>query len=134
MKSINNALNATNLITATEGLRALQNIGVPKQTALEAVNKSSGRSLQSEIRLVEEVLTGRYGYGFSFELMWKDLRQARKLFDSGAMKSEDCDKFILPQAEKVFEAAAAGLGSDIVKKDYTRVAQYILENDDAGNG
>eukprot|EP00392_Amoebophrya_sp_AT5.2_P016689 g16978.t1 len=138
VKSINNALNATNLITATEGLRALQNIGVPKQTALEAVNKSSGRSLQSEVRIVEEVLTGRYGYGFSFELMWKDLRQARKLFDSiskDLRKTQDnYDKFILPQAEKVFEAAAAGLGSDIVKEDYTRVAQYILENDDAGNG
>ncbi|CAD7950113.1 unnamed protein product [Amoebophrya sp. A120] len=89
VKSVNNAMNATKLVMAMEGLVALQKIGVPYETAVTSINKSSGRSLQSEVRIPEEVLTKRYNYGFAAELMHKDCRQARYLFEKAGMRSYD---------------------------------------------
>ncbi|CAE7195220.1 unnamed protein product [Symbiodinium sp. CCMP2592] len=61
VKAVNNALNVTHLLLGAEGLLALQRLGVDPQVALEAINGSSGRSLQTEQRLPQEVLTRRFG-------------------------------------------------------------------------
>ena len=45
---------------------------------LDAINHSSGRSLQTEVRLPTKVLTGQYKYGFDLQLMLKDVRQAKE--------------------------------------------------------
>ena len=63
----------------TEGLLALQKAGVMPEDALKVINTSSGRSLQSIVRVPQEVLSRRFDYGFAYELMEKDVRQAIKI-------------------------------------------------------
>ncbi|CAE8641168.1 unnamed protein product, partial [Polarella glacialis] len=71
VKAVNNAMNVTHLLLGVEGLLALQRFGVDPAVALEAINSSSGRSLQTEQRIPQEVLTGRFDYGFKLPLMAK---------------------------------------------------------------
>ena len=88
-KSVNNVLNAGNLLYALEGLAALRmgtgNGGVAPEPALKVINKSSGRSLQSVVRIPNEVLTRKFGYGFAYELMLKDVVQAARLVEKHAV-------------------------------------------------
>merc|ERR1719356_475725 len=79
IKAVNNLLNATHLMIATEALLALKRAGVDPVTALAVINKSSGRSLQTEVRLPEEVLTRKFGYGFKLGLMHKDCDTAASM-------------------------------------------------------
>lgn len=58
---------------ASEGLLALANFGVAPDVALQAINGSSGRSLQTQERLPQAVLTRTFDYGFKLGLMLKDV-------------------------------------------------------------
>ncbi|CAK9098963.1 unnamed protein product [Durusdinium trenchii] len=83
---VNNALNVTHLMLGAEGLLALQQLGVDPSVALEAINGSSGRSLQTEQRLPQDMerkfLTRRFGYGFKLPLMAKDCRIAAEVLET----------------------------------------------------
>ena len=72
-KAVNNCLNMMNLLSAAEGLVALAKFGVKADDAIAAINKSSGRSLQTQVRIPKEVLSGDYNYGFFLKLMSKDV-------------------------------------------------------------
>lgn len=76
VKCVNNFMNVSHLALASECMYGLGLAGVNVGSALEAINHSSGRSLQTEVRLPTQVLNGRYRYGFDLELMLKDVRQA----------------------------------------------------------
>ncbi|CAD7936635.1 unnamed protein product [Amoebophrya sp. A25] len=123
VKSINNGMNSAKLVMATEGVAALRSIGVSPATALDSINKSSGRSLQSMVRWPEEVLTGRYDYGFRYGLMHKDLRQCVSLFG----KVSPSFASVLPYVEKVFAQAEEKSGGKISDDDYTRICQFVLD-------
>mmetsp|Transcript_37645 Transcript_37645/g.118644 ORF Transcript_37645/g.118644 Transcript_37645/m.118644 type:complete len:93 (-) Transcript_37645:628-906(-) len=71
VKSVNNAMNATHLIIAAEGLCTLQKFGVCPADALSVINASSGRSLQTEVRMPMSVLPRTFDYGFKLGLMEK---------------------------------------------------------------
>lgn len=73
IKAINNMLNVSQLCLATAGLRSLNNIGIDYKDAVDVINNSSGRSLMTQERIPNDVLTERYKYGFSLGLMKKDL-------------------------------------------------------------
>ena len=79
VKAMNNIMNTAHLALASEGLLALQRAGVPPEKALACINKSSGRSLQTEVRVPEEVLSRRFGYGFKLQLMRKDVKIAKSI-------------------------------------------------------
>eukprot|EP00899_Mesostigma_viride_P014499 jgi/Mesvir1/2304/Mv19337-RA.1 len=79
VKAVNNAMSAAQLLLAGEGLLALAKMGIDPTVACDVINSSSGRSLMSEVRLPEEVLTGRFGYGFKLGLMRKDVGIANGL-------------------------------------------------------
>lgn len=76
VKAVNNTLNTAHLAIATEGLLALAKFGVPPDVAVEAINGSSGRSLQTEERIPKEVLSREFDYGFPLGLMLKDVTVA----------------------------------------------------------
>ena len=78
VKAINNMMNVSHLVFASECMYGLKLAGVNVGSALDAINHSSGRSLQTEVRLPTEVLTGQYKYGFDLQLMLKDVRQAKE--------------------------------------------------------
>ena len=82
VKAVNNMLLGANIVTATEGLTLLNKFGVPSEAALAAINSSSGRSLVTEERIPNHVLSGRFDFGFRLDLMMKDLRNAIGLMDA----------------------------------------------------
>jgi len=73
VKAVNNTLNTAHLAIASEGLLALAEFGISPEVAVEAINGSSGRSLQTEERIPKEVLTREFDYGFPLGLMLKDV-------------------------------------------------------------
>ena len=53
------------LAVAAEGLLALQKLGIQPSVALEAINTSSGRSLATEKRMPERILSRTFDHGFA---------------------------------------------------------------------
>mmetsp|Transcript_112575 Transcript_112575/g.281986 ORF Transcript_112575/g.281986 Transcript_112575/m.281986 type:complete len:356 (-) Transcript_112575:44-1111(-) len=117
VKAVNNALNVTHLLLGHEGLLALQRLGVDPSVAVEAINGSSGRSLQTEQRLPQEVLSGRFGYGFKLPLMAKDCRIAAKVLEENLPAAS-----LLPAAAKLVQEATRQEPEDA---DYTRVVCHL---------
>jgi len=115
VKSINNSLNMLNLISTSEGLIALEKIGVSPSRAVQAINKSSGRSLQSTDRIPQEVLSRRFGYGFSLGLMSKDC-------DLGCSLVGENGSVLNPAFSKTIRAIKDDLGQEI---DYTNVIKAL---------
>lgn len=116
VKAVNNALNVTHLMLGAEGLLALQQLGVDPSVALEAINGSSGRSLQTEQRLPQEVLTRRFGYGFKLPLMAKDCRIAAEVLET--LPSSQ----LLSRSTQMVQEFAKEHGADA---DYTCVVKSI---------
>lgn len=76
VKAVNNALNTAHLILGAEALIALKKFDIDSSKALQAINASSGRSLQTHERIPKEVLTRNFNYGFKLGLMAKDVETA----------------------------------------------------------
>lgn len=116
VKSTNNLLNVTNLCTSYV---ALQTVGqwTSLDTACHIIAQSSGRSLMTEERIPQDVLSGRFHYGFTAQLMLKDVRNAL------IMWPDDED---IPA---VFEDVEASLAETVKQEgphaDYTRVVHYF---------
>mmetsp|Transcript_2002 Transcript_2002/g.6172 ORF Transcript_2002/g.6172 Transcript_2002/m.6172 type:complete len:359 (-) Transcript_2002:23-1099(-) len=117
VKAVNNAMNAAHLLLGAEGLLALQAAGVRPEAALEAINGSSGRSLQTEQRLPQEVLTGRFAYGFKLPLMAKDCRIAGSILRDGFPGSR-----LLTEAVAMVDQAAAEEHEEV---DYTHLVRRL---------
>lgn len=117
VKAVNNALNVAHLLLGAEGLLALQSMGVDPAIALEAINGSSGRSLQTEVRLPQEVLTRRFQYGFKLSLMAKDCQIA-----AGVLQEHCAAARLLPCAIEELRRASAEEPEDA---DYTAVVRHL---------
>jgi len=79
VKAINNVLMSAHLLLGAEGLLSLKKFGVDPTVALDVINSSSGRSLQTMERLPQDVLTGNFDFGFKLPLMAKDCRIATSI-------------------------------------------------------
>lgn len=84
VKSVNNYLNVAHLMLASDALLGLKKHGIDPSTALQAINGSSGRSLQTQERIPNEVLTNEFDYGFKLQLMCKDVNNAASVLGQGA--------------------------------------------------
>ena len=87
IKSINNIMNVTHLMVASEALKSLEDIGIDKNIALNVINKSSGRSLMTEERIPKHIIEKNYNYGFSLGLMDKDVKLALNIIKNPIMFS-----------------------------------------------
>ena len=117
-KSVNNILNVGHLMLAGEGLLSLRGFGVEPDIALAAINASSGRSLQTQVRLPVEVLSGNFDYGFQIGLMLKDVRNATAL-----SSKHHPNAALLPAIEKLLADAVESQGDPTV--DYTRAVAHL---------
>lgn len=113
IKSVNNYLNVSHLMLASDALLGLKKEGVDPEIALEAINCSSGRSLQTQERIPQDVLTGNYNYGFKLNLMSKDVLNAGKILKNGHFY--DCvSKVLIPYS--------------FCEEDYTYIAKFIEQH------
>ncbi|MBF7082972.1 NAD(P)-dependent oxidoreductase [Desulfallas sp. Bu1-1] len=72
LKSLNNLLSATNLITSLEGTIIAAKAGVDPFKFIEAVNAGSGRSHMTTVRYPKYYLARKFESNFSLRLMYKD--------------------------------------------------------------
>eukprot|EP00746_Dinoflagellata_sp_MGD_P029481 gnl/MRDRNA2_/MRDRNA2_169797_c0_seq1.p1 gnl/MRDRNA2_/MRDRNA2_169797_c0~~gnl/MRDRNA2_/MRDRNA2_169797_c0_seq1.p1 ORF type:complete len:326 (-),score=69.71 gnl/MRDRNA2_/MRDRNA2_169797_c0_seq1:76-909(-) len=116
-KCVNNILNCCHLAAASEGLIALQKFGVDPQRALELINLSSGRSLQTQVRIPEEVISRRFAYGFKLGLMRKDCETAGRV-----LAKHNSDARILSSALQVVQDSEEAQGPDA---DYSEIVRFL---------
>ena len=118
VKSINNIMNTAHVCIAAEGLLALRSFGVEPDIALDVINSSSGRSLATQERVPQEVLTGKFGFGFKLPLMAKDCRIASSL-----MSEYFPEATLLPEISNLMNAAESTEWGKI--GDYTEVVKVL---------
>ena len=137
-KSVNNILNTAHLMIATEGMLALKAAGVDVSQALQCVNESSGRSLQTEVRVPEEVLSRRFNYGFDLQLMQKDVSFARKLIVSahekallagGTSEEGPASGRVLLKVAEIMDAIADDYKTKYPGCDYTYEGMLLFRED-----
>jgi 3-hydroxyisobutyrate dehydrogenase-like beta-hydroxyacid dehydrogenase len=92
-------------------------MGVSPDVALSVINSSSGRSLQTQARLPEKVLTRSFDYGFKLGLMKKDVGIANDLLDSYFP-----DATLMRETKRLLESACDRLGVDA---DYTECVKEL---------
>jgi 3-hydroxyisobutyrate dehydrogenase len=73
VKAVNNYLLAAHMLLAEEALNGLVRQGIDPKKACLAISQSSGTSKAIENRILTEVLTGKFNYGFSFGGLLKDV-------------------------------------------------------------
>lgn len=147
IKAINNLLNVSNLLVVTEGLSLLlknfakdgdddnDNKDSIKllETALNAINHSSGRSLMSQERWPTHIIDGKYNYDFMLGLMLKDVKNALKLDSNNENENKNKDENdsddkirlqIAPTVEKMLEKGVEKYGYDA---DYTESVKLYFD-------
>jgi len=120
VKCVNNMLNTTHLLVAAEGLLALTKMGIKPSVALACINSSSGRSLQTQERMPQEVLSRRFGYGFKLGLMRKDCETAKTVLDEQLGEAA----VLLPRTAGLLRAAEERFGTNA---DYTEAVRLFEE-------
>ncbi len=116
VKAINNALNATALMMSMEGLVALAKRGVDPARALEAINASSGRNLQTQERIPKFVLSRKFDFGFALGLMAKDQGVAESVLDPSQRGG------YISLTAALLREAVAKYGADV---DFTNAARIM---------
>ncbi len=116
-KAVNNAMLAANLWSAAEGLVALTTAGVSASLALEVINRSSGRSMATEVLLPQHVLTRAFTPTFALSLLAKDVRLA-----GDVLRRVELDGPVLALIEDLTGAAATELGPDA---DHTELVRLV---------
>ena len=123
IKAVNNAMMAAHILIAAEGLTALKQHNVPPEVALAAINGSSGRSWATLQRIPDNVLSRKFDYNFSLELLHKDVQTCM----SGVFAADDPSKAGFPLltlgAERVAQALEK-LGGDA---DHTEIVKLSEE-------
>jgi 3-hydroxyisobutyrate dehydrogenase len=79
MKSLNNFVAATNFASAIEAIRVGSAFGLDPAVMIDVINSSSGRNSSTEGIIKNEVLTGRFAFGFTLGLITKDVTIAASL-------------------------------------------------------
>ena len=122
VKAVSNALLATSLWAAAEGLVALTRAGIPASTALRVINGATSRSFASETLLTERAVTREFPFTFALSLLAKDVGLARSvLADSGV------DGPLLALVDQLTASAADELGPAADHVELVRILERAAE-------
>ena len=119
VKALNNLLSATSLLASSEVLATAIEFGLDPQVVLDVVNRSSGRSWSTELKLPKFVLTGSFDSGFGLRPMLKDARLATGLARRVGTPA------LLGEAVVEYWAQAAGALAD--EADHTEIAKWVAQ-------
>jgi 3-hydroxyisobutyrate dehydrogenase len=117
VKAVNNALMATSLWAASEGLAALKSLGVPSPIALKVINGSSGRSFATERLIADQVVTRKFTPTFAVELMVKDVGLATTVLADAGVEGR-----VIPLVHDISRDAVQQLGTGV---SHTSVAKVV---------
>lgn len=119
VKSVNNTMLAAHIWVAYEGLLTLAKLGVPMENALDAINAASGRSLVTEERIPNHVLSREFDFGFALDLMRKDIG-----ITMDTLTALDMPAPVLRQVSEMFAMGEAKLGP---KAEHMEVLKVLEE-------
>ena len=119
VKALNNLLSATSLLVSSEVLATAIEFGLDPEVVLDVVNRSSGRSWSTELKLPKFVLTGAFDSGFELGLMLKDMRIATSLARRMGTPA------LLGEAAVEYWARAADALPD--GADHTEIARWVTQ-------
>jgi 3-hydroxyisobutyrate dehydrogenase len=121
VKAVNNALLATSLQAAAEGLVALERAGVSASRALEVVNAATGRSFATEVLIPERVLTRAFPNTFALSLLAKDVGLAE-----GVLAEQGVPEGILAAVAGLVASASEQLGADADHVELVRIVEAAV--------
>ncbi len=124
VKALNNLLSATSLLASSEVLATVIEFGLDPEVVLEVVNRSSGRSWSTELKLPKYVLTDRFDSGFGMRLMLKDIQIAVNL-----AREMGTPALLGEAAVEYWAQAADALGEDA---DHTEIAKWVAQRREQG--
>jgi 3-hydroxyisobutyrate dehydrogenase len=119
VKSVNNTMLAAHIWVAYEGLVTLAKLDVPMEQALAAINAASGRSLVTEERIPNHVLSREFDFGFALDLMRKDIG-----ITMDTLTALDIPAPVLRQVSEMFAMGEAKLGP---KAEHMEVLKVLEE-------
>jgi 2-hydroxy-3-oxopropionate reductase len=117
MKLANNFLSATAIAATAEAVVLGVKGGLDPATMLEVINASTGRNTASEDKFPHQILTGKYGAGFTIGLLTKDLGLC-----TAAAEALGVPMPIGAEVHAQWQRAVAELGAD---SDITRIANCV---------
>jgi 3-hydroxyisobutyrate dehydrogenase len=79
MKCLNNMMAGAGFLIAVEAVMIGRKFGLDPGVMTEIINKSTGRSFASEVLLAQEIISRRFGSGFTLGLLTKDVKIAADL-------------------------------------------------------
>jgi 3-hydroxyisobutyrate dehydrogenase len=115
---VNQALLATSLWAAAEGLVALTKLGVPASTALEVFNGATGRSFATDTLLPTRAVTREFPLTFALSLLAKDVDLA-----GGVLKDAGLEGEVLEAVQRLTRAAAEELGPHADHVELVRIVE-----------
>ncbi len=124
LKALNNLLSATSLLASAEALIAAQEFGLDPQVVLDVVNRSTGKSWSTELKLPKFVLSGGFDSGFGLRLMLKDMRIA-----AGLARAMGTPSLLGEAAVEYWAQAAEALADDA---DHTEIAKWVAQRRETG--
>lgn len=124
LKALNNLLSATSLLASAEALLAAQEFGLDPQVVLDVVNRSTGKSWSTELKLPKFVLSERFDSGFGLRLMLKDMRIA-----AGLARKTGAPALLGEAAVEYWAQAADALADDA---DHTEIAKWVAQRRGTG--
>jgi len=119
VKALNNLLSATSLLASSEVLATAVEFGLDPEVVLDVVNRSSGKSWSTELKLPKFVLSGSFDSGFGLGLMLKDLRMATNLARRTGTPA------LLGETVVDYWAQAAGALPE--NADHTEIAKWVAQ-------
>tara|TARA_B100000886_G_scaffold75754_1_gene49061 strand:- start:1110 stop:1949 length:840 start_codon:yes stop_codon:yes gene_type:complete len=115
VKLANNTMLGLNLISVAEVLNILEKKGINIADALTFINNSSGRSWVTMQRYPDNILNGKYNYGFSYNLHKKDILTFLN------SKNID-DRFLLSKIRDIYKDKKYEISQDM---DHTEITKLI---------
>jgi 3-hydroxyisobutyrate dehydrogenase len=119
LKALNNLVSATHLWITSEVVLIAERFGISAHTALDVLNRSSGRSGSCEVKWPQYILPGTFDSGFGARLMLKDARIATGLADSVGLPTALGDELVAQ-----WEKATAALAPNA---DHTEIARFLSD-------
>ncbi|MBN9606558.1 MAG: NAD(P)-dependent oxidoreductase [Actinomycetales bacterium] len=116
-KALNNLVSAAHLWATSEAVLVAERFGIPRETMVEVLNASTGRSVSSEVKWPKFILTGDYGSGFQAGLLSKDANVAVGLGEQLGVPS-----LLGPAVAELWQRAASELPPG---SDHTEVARWL---------
>ncbi len=116
-KAVNNALSAASLTLTAEMFVVACRSGADPAAVVEHFNAGAARSQNSEVKFRDQILTGRYGAGFTAGLMLKDVTILLHVAADSGRRT--------PFTNILRETWAALVGSLGPQADFTRIVDLV---------